>query len=167
MCWILLLCESIIAVRIILSLNWYPQARAGGFLVPIINQKLSSWEISFGSLSPWLWERWDSDENCNPWSRMSGPGHYYHHHCLFIWVWPESQTRDHHLRQELFVVIFTALCQQELNLFKPKLVKYQEKASTCPKNFIFMFNEMRAGQKNKKSPFSIQTNPYTATALCP
>ena len=35
---------------------------------------------------------------------------------------------DHRLRQQgLFVVIFTALCQQELNLSKPKLVKYQEK----------------------------------------
>ena len=54
---------------------------------------------------------------------------------------------DHHLRQELFVVIFTASCQQELNLNKPKVVKYQEKASTCPKNLFFMFNEMRVGQK--------------------
>ena len=67
-----------------------------------------------------LWERWDSDEIPIVRPELACRGRdiiITITGCLFeSGLSPRLQTTDHHLRQELFVVIFTASCQQELNL---------------------------------------------------
>ena len=91
-----------------------PELKLADFLFPLLIRNCRVGKLVLGLYLSAVGEvrlRWDS--HCKAGARMSG--HYYYHHWLFIWVWPQSQATDH-LRQELFVVIFTASCQQELNL---------------------------------------------------